>query len=67
MNLRDLPHKLVKKLAADGEEALAEWWKLTDGVEFGTNKALNPDKIFLHAFSRGVSAVLRRIDEIKKG
>jgi hypothetical protein len=67
MNIRDLPHKLVKKFAADGEKELAEFWKVTNGVEFGTNKSLDPDKIFLYAFSKGVSTVLKRIDEIKKG
>jgi hypothetical protein len=67
MNIRDLPHKLMRRLALDGEEAFDEWWKTTNGGKrFGTGEPLLSSDIFRHAFSKGVSAVLRRINEIKE-
>lgn len=65
MNLRDLSHKLIKQFAADGEREYEEWLNVTDGRRFGTNEPIDQHKIFQYAFSKGVSTILRRIDEIK--
>jgi hypothetical protein len=66
MNIRDLPYRLIKKLAADGEQAFKNWWNLTQGRDFRSNEPIEPKEIFKVAFSNGASAVLKRIDEIKK-
>jgi hypothetical protein len=66
MLIRDLPHGLMKKLAGDADREFDEWWKMTGGKEFGSNKSLDSEKVFQYAFSKGVSAILRRIDEVVK-
>lgn len=65
MNLRDLKPDVLKRLALEGEDEYDKWFKNTSGLEFGTQKPVNPKDIWRLAYSKGASAILRRVDEIK--
>ena len=66
MNIRDLDPKVLKKLAKDCEQRYTDWWTATQGKIFGSKEPIPPKKIFEFAFSKGVSAMLQRMDEVKE-
>jgi len=65
MNMRHLKPSQIKALVQESEDAYNEWLRSTNGVQFGTNKPLDPIDIFRWAFSKGASSILRRVDAIK--
>jgi hypothetical protein len=65
MNIRDIKPSTLKRLATECDKEFEDWFKLCEGLKFGTQELQEPKDIWRTAFSKGASAVLRRVDELK--
>lgn len=66
MNLRDIKSHTLRRLAVECDEEFATWFKQTEALHFTTKDPLSPQDIWRYAFSRGSSAILRRVDTLKE-
>jgi len=67
MNLRDLKPQQLKRIALEGENEFDQWFHQTGGTKFGRpNELVTPKDIWRTAYSKGASAVLRRISKLEK-
>jgi hypothetical protein len=63
MNMRDVKPSTLKRLAAECEKEFEEWFNLTDAKQFNTKEPIHPRDIWRTAYSKGASAVLRRVED----
>jgi hypothetical protein len=63
MNIRDLDPKIMKELALESDHEFNEWLKLTRSVTSASviREPITQKDVWRTAFSKGVSAVLRRV------
>lgn len=66
MNIRDLPLNTIKRLASEADDAFDDWYKVSGGLTFSTKTPVEAKDIWRLAFSKGCSAVLRRVDKLKE-
>ena len=65
MNIRDLKPHMIKRLATESDEEFNKWFETNRGKQFGTNEPLEPLDIWRYAYSKGASAILRRVDGLR--
>jgi len=66
MTLRDLKPNILKRLAMEGEDEFDKWFRNTGGMKFGKPESVDPKDIWRLAYSKGASAILRRVDALKE-
>jgi hypothetical protein len=66
MNIRDLKPSVLRHLATEGDEEYEKWNRDTQGLSFGSREPIAQKELWRLAFSKGVSAILRRVDNIKE-
>lgn len=66
MTIRELKTKQLRQLQHESDAAYDEWKATTKGLHFGTNRPLEDHEIFRWAFSKGVSAVLKRVKKLER-
>jgi hypothetical protein len=66
MNIRDLKPNIIKRLAVECEKEFGEWFRTNRGMKFGTQEPLEPIDIWRYAYSKGASAILKRVDKLKE-
>ncbi len=73
MNLRDVKPHTLKRISTESREEFAAWLKSTNGEMFrknlaGMNELVPVDfqTIWDYAYSHGVRAILRRVDNLKE-
>lgn len=64
MNIRDIKPHTLKRLAVECDKEFEDWFKLSEGLKFATQTPMEPKDIWRTAFSKGASAILRRVDEL---
>jgi hypothetical protein len=66
MNIRDVKSHTLRRMAIECEEEFDEWFGRTGARHFSTKEPLTPQDIWRYAYSKGSSAVLRRVDSLKE-
>jgi hypothetical protein len=65
MKIRDLTHKQMRELAAEGDDAYDEWLKLTEGLTFALREPVPQKQLWRLAWSKAITALLKRVDKLK--
>jgi hypothetical protein len=62
---RDLSNNVQRRLALECEDEYKQWLELTEGLIFKTREPITQKELWRLAFSKGVSALLKRVDKLK--